>query len=82
MMKDHIWRELNYAQRKTYLLDGLLGFLEKNLAPEKVRNVLHQLYEKTALDFLRTLQPLNFRMFLNQLVVWEKKYRHGRDSPG
>ena len=44
--------------------------------------MIHRLAELTASDFLCTLQPENFKMFLNQLGVPEKRYRYGRDSHG
>ena len=50
------------------------------MSPEKVWNALHPLSEQSASEFLRILQPGNFKMFLNQLGVPEKRYRHGRDS--
>ena len=64
-MSDNRWRELNYAKKKTHLLSELPGFLRQHLSPEKVRNALHLLSEQSASEFLHTLQPGNFKMFLN-----------------
>ena len=41
MMKDYIWQEMDYAQKKICLLRGLPGFLGKYLTPEKEQNALH-----------------------------------------
>ena len=81
-MQEHLWREMNYTRKKTHLLRGLPGFLRQHLSPEKVQNALHQLAEQSASEFLRILQAGNFKMFLNQLGILEKRYRYGRDSHG
>ena len=78
----HLWRQMDYTKRKTHLMGGLPGFLKQHVSLEKVRKAIHQLAELTASDFLRTLQPANFKMFLNQLGVPEKRFRYGRDSHG
>ena len=79
-MQERLWREMNYTKRKYRLLGCLPGFLRQRLSPKKVRNALHQLAEQSASEFLRALQTGNFKMFLNQLGVPEKRYRYGRDS--
>ena len=71
---------MNYTKKKTHLLRGIPGFLRQHISPEKVRNTLHQLAEQSASEFLHILQAGNFKMFLNQLSIPEKRYRYGRDS--
>ena len=68
---------MDYTKKKTHLLGGIPRFLKQH---EKVWNVIHRLVELTASELLCTLQPENFRMFLNQLCVPEKRYRYERDS--
>ena len=64
--------------RKRLISSGLPGFLARYLEPEKILNALRRLHKQTALDFLCTLQPLNFRIFIYQLGVPEKRYKYGR----
>ena len=77
-----LWREMDYTHKKIHLIGGPPGFLKQHVSLEKVQNAIHRLAELTASDFLRTLEPANFKMFLNQLGVPEKIFRYGRDSHG
>ena len=51
-MKDRSWQQMDYKQKKTYLLNKLPGFLDKHLEPENVQKALHPLHELPASDFL------------------------------
>ena len=73
---------MDYEKKKIHILSGLPVFLAKHLPLKKVRYALHRLEEQPTSDFLRTLQPENFKSFLNQIGVLEKSYIHGGESHG
>ena len=62
-----IWRRLDYEKKKRHILSGLPTFLAKHLPPGKVRYVLRRIEEQPTSDCLRTLQPDNFKSFMNQI---------------
>ena len=79
-MKAHIWRQLDYDDKKAQLVGWLPEFLNNHLDPESTYKALYQLCGMKLQDITSTLEPANYHFFMYQLGIPEHDEKTSKDQ--